>query len=552
MVFLAPGTKEIAIISPLLVLLVDWFFVAQGNVRSLKRRWWLHLTIFAAIFGMYTYFLKPEYFTTILGMQMELHNNMGNMLTENIGDKITPLWYCMSQFKVILHYMGIFFWPFAMSVDYDWVLVEHFFSLDCILPFLMLLLLGCYTLYRLHGNKIHPFGFGILWFFICILPRSSIIPSTELVADYKTYLGAVGLLFLWACALAYGLAWVEKRLNLSEYHALHWLMMLSLLLPVGYGLYTRNKVWRTAQEFWLNILQNAPRKARAYNNYGVSLCAAGKNEEAIPYFKKAMTLDIHYSDPHNNIAVAYGCLNRLDDAIAELEKSVSILAVQPEAYNNMASFYLQKKEFAKAEELLRIALRLRPYYGKAHFNMGRMYEAIDKKEQAWECYRTACFKADFDSIDAFAYYVNSCLGLKKYDDALVGYKKILELSPDNIECIAGMANCYLLKNEPKKAVPLVKYLAQKNAQSMDLQMRYADIFAAAQEYQLALEIYTKVLSANRALVPAYIRVAGCLYHLGRRPEAFQVIESFLAQNPPAEFAEPVKAILVSMKDGTFK
>ena len=49
--------------------------------------------------------------------------------------------------------------------------------------------------------------------------------------------------------------------------------------------------WRTAEEFWLNILQNAPGKARAYNNYGVSLCAKQKNEQAIPYFKKAMEMD---------------------------------------------------------------------------------------------------------------------------------------------------------------------------------------------------------------------------------------------------------------------
>jgi len=265
--FLAPGTKEIAIISPLLVLLVDWFFVAQGNWHALARRWWLHASLFIGIFGMYIFFLKPEYFTTILGLKMELHNNMGNMLTDKIGDKITPLWYCMSQFKVILHYIGIFFWPFTISVDYDWVLVDNFFALDCILPFLVLLALAGYTLYRLSKNKTDLISFGIIWYFLAVLPRSSIIPSTELVADYKTYLASLGLFFLWAYAVAYLVFIIEKHFHITR-HAVHWAILTVLLVPFGYALYERNKVWRTAEEFWLNILQNA---ARGYQ-YG-SICS---------------------------------------------------------------------------------------------------------------------------------------------------------------------------------------------------------------------------------------------------------------------------------------
>jgi len=57
------------------------------------------------------------------GLQMEARNNIGNLLTEKFTDKITPLHYCISQFKVMLHYIRIFIWPFGICIEYDWKLV---------------------------------------------------------------------------------------------------------------------------------------------------------------------------------------------------------------------------------------------------------------------------------------------------------------------------------------------------------------------------------------------------------------------------------------------
>ena len=59
---LSCGTKEIAIISPILVMLFDWFFVAQGNVRSFISRF-VDLWI-ALIYGnwLVSLFLKTQFF----------------------------------------------------------------------------------------------------------------------------------------------------------------------------------------------------------------------------------------------------------------------------------------------------------------------------------------------------------------------------------------------------------------------------------------------------------------------------------------------------------
>lgn len=206
---LSCGSKEIIIVTPVLLLLIDWFFVACGVWESLKKRWWLHTIVFSIIVGLYLYLLKPDYFLNILGCKMELQSNVGNMLTETRLEKITASSFFISQFKVIVHYLTIFFWPFSMSVDYDWKLSKHFCAPDALFPFLLLLALGIYIFSRLRRNSTDLLSFCLLWFFIGILPRSSIIPSTELLADYKTYIASFGAIQKDTCqvVIPFWLSW---------------------------------------------------------------------------------------------------------------------------------------------------------------------------------------------------------------------------------------------------------------------------------------------------------------------------------------------------------
>lgn len=344
----ACSSKEIAIVIPLLILSVDWFFVAQGSWQAIKKRWFFHLLSFGVVCGCFLYFFKPGFFSSIFGLQWTATNNLGNVITNSPSEIITPGRYLISQFKVMLHYLWIFMWPFNMSVEYDWVLSSNFFASDCFVPFLLLvtLLFGIgYLLKKEAGNLI---SFGMVWFFICVLPRSSIVPSSELIADYKTYAASIGWLFLLACLLIFLISFIVQKIPaLSHTHNLikgHIAGICIICLGLGLATMERNTVWRSGIEFWGNMLKNAPGKARVYNNYGVELSQKLKKyEESIPYYKQAIAMDPTYSDPHNNLSVVYAFLGKIDLAIEEMELSLKINPGYAEGYNNLSAFYLEKK-----------------------------------------------------------------------------------------------------------------------------------------------------------------------------------------------------------------
>ena len=548
---LSCGTKEIAIISPTLILLIDWFFVSQGDWLSLKKRLWLHIGIFATVFGIYLYLLKPQFFTDILGFKRLAKNNIGNVITHTPQTTITPWIFFISQFKVILHYLWMFIWPFGISVEYDWKLARDFLSPDAFIPFLALCLISWSVITLLRRSMNHTIAFGALWFFICIAPRSSIIPSPELLVDYKTYTASIGWLFILSCGIFNFFLWAKKQLKtkslLLEQSYINLAFMLVFATLIGFATINRNQVWRSGHEFWENIIKNAPGKARAYNNYGVELSQKmHKFEESIPYFKKAIAMDANYPDPCNNLAVAYSQVGKIDLAIQALRRGIKINPYYPEGYNNLASFYVQKKKFDEAEKILKTALRLRPYYGKAYFNLGRVYLEKNEIEKAWECFKACCTKADLDNEFGFTMYGKASMRMKKYEDAIIAFTRLLEFKPNDYETYFSLANAYFLNKQHAKAIPLYKQLLHRNPDDVRITYNIAEAYLNMNNPDIALELFAKLKPFEKQFPHINIRMAACYEKMGRIPMAKELLAQLVQSNGPEQIKNNAMTLIAQL------
>jgi tetratricopeptide (TPR) repeat protein len=267
------------------------------------------------------------------------------------------------------------------------------------------------------------------------------------LVDYKTYLASFGWLFFIAVCIVkllsvavehFELASGEEKRYFSYYTA-----MPVLALFLGFATTQRNKVWRTGIEFWGNVIKNAPGKARAYNNYGGELSQKYRRfKDAIVYFKRAIAMDKNYSDPYNNLAVAYSNIGETEKAIEAYKNCLRIYPNCPEGYNNLASQYLKNDDYDEAEKYFKIALKLRPYYGKAFFNLGQLHMRREEPEKAWECFRNCCMKGDFDNAMGFETWGKVSLRVQKYDDAIFAYKKVIEYKSATSKILLDLGNAY--------------------------------------------------------------------------------------------------------------
>lgn len=451
--FNATSTKEIGIITPFLILLVDWFWLTTGEnlviiLRQLKSKAWLYLALFSATFGIYVYYLKPAFFWKLFTGNQQLVFNSGNLLTNSDATIITQYQFFISQFKVICHYFAIFIWPFNICVEYDWQLCTSFWQPNCYVPFLGLIILVLLIFYLLKKDLRHPIAFGLIWFLICILPRSSFVASGELLVDYKTYLASFGLFFIFA----YLINLLVNKCKKSKLIKTCLLILLTNLLAIF--TYQRNLIWSSATNFWYDVICNAPNKARGFNNYGMAVLDSGKPGDAINYFKRAIELnkstkiENFYWAPYQNLANAYALTNQIDLAIELIKNG---LKINPNNYilnNNLGALLLHQQNYQDSIKYLNLALELKPDSGQTLYTLGKAYFTINQLEKAWLYLDKACMQTHMDRVEAACMlYAEVSIKLQKLDNAIWALKRALKINPSNINALLNLAGVYYLKQD---------------------------------------------------------------------------------------------------------
>jgi protein O-mannosyl-transferase len=538
------GTKEISIITPALVLLVDWFFIAQGSVTSLKKRLWLHCFLSMIVMFMFIYIFTPSACAQLMSFNFK-HSNItsGNSLTLHSHDTITRTTYALSQFKVILHYLYIFLWPFSMSIDYDWKLSQHFTSYDVFLPCTILLLILGYSTLRLRRCSYDIVSFGLLWFFIYIIPRASIIPTTELLADYKTYGASIGVFVTITYLLSTALYTQLK--NKKYLNRVILSIICSLTICLASATFLRNRVWSSGETLWLDVIRKAPARARAYNNYAVALIEQKRYKEALKPLECALSLEKNYFDACNNLAIAHQNLGNIQEAALWLQKAIEIQPFRPEAYNNLGALLIPEADYACAQEALERAIKLRPHYGKAYYNLGKLHSAQGNNQEAYVNFKKACLEADLDNETGFMGYATISFLLQKHNEAIKAYEKALTFNPQSIPALVGLASTYMLIQEYSKAQTIYKHAYTLAPNNTEVVQGCAEALFASHSYPQALKLYHQLLQLH--YVPeAYLRIAACLSSLGRLSEAIIYLNHLIKLNPSPNLIQQAQNALATL------
>jgi tetratricopeptide (TPR) repeat protein len=107
---------------------------------------------------------------------------------------------------------------------------------------------------------------------------------------------------------------------------------------------------------------------------GIDAYDAGDYERAIPHFSEAIQRYPTNALAYTNRSLAYGMLQRHDDAIADCTTAISLDPQSADAYSNRGWLYLEKGDYEHAISDCSEALRLNPSLVFALQSRGRAYE----------------------------------------------------------------------------------------------------------------------------------------------------------------------------------
>lgn len=138
------------------------------------------------------------------------------------------------------------------------------------------------------------FGFGLLWFFLHLLPTSS-LPRNDVANDRQLYLAMLGPAWMLASALV---AAASQRLIVP--------LAAMLTISLGAATLTRNRDYRDEVHLWLATAKHSPKKARVWNNLGYAYQLAGSAAEARIAYQHALQLDPQMDRARVNLLLLEG------------------------------------------------------------------------------------------------------------------------------------------------------------------------------------------------------------------------------------------------------
>ncbi len=521
--YIGCGTKEIIVVLPGLLVLVDALLIAQGDVMTFFRRVPLHLALGCVMFyglgrvGMDVKGVVHE------APKVELPNNRGNIVTQTFHETIKPNLYRWSQPKILFHYLGIFFWPVGLCFEYGTKIVKSPTAHDVLVPLLMWLVLVATLAWFFVRRAMLPLVFGVSWFLAVMLPRA-IAPTQELICDYKTYIASVGIMFILAFIVIYALERGAEFIKTALRQQVFAGSLAGFVCVMTISAHVRNRVWSDEQTFWTDVVTKVPGRSRAYNNLAIAYLVKDDYKQAIFLFEEAVRIDKNYGEPHVNLALIYERLGDRQKAAQHHELALMSGEMHPQLFYNLGLFNKNGGDLALAEKAFRQAIEIKNFYPQARFELAQLLQNSQRYAEVIPlCEETFQLQAE----STYPFMELYATALFEINDTKRAKKALMRLDARDPK-IAFMLGCCLL--DDGQTADSIKYLEiahTNNRHNVSVAYNFGQALMQTAQYDRALDMLGRCNNVvdQMPFVPYF--KARCLQGLGRKVETKELLENIV-------------------------
>lgn len=408
---LAIGSKENAVMLPMVILLYDLFLVQGVTRKNLKRySFFLLIAIFISL-ALALLMVGPSIFNPkclISGYQ-----NRGFTLSERL----------LTEPRVILFYISLLLYPMP-----DRLCFEHGITLSTslttpistIISIVAILLIFCAAV---AGSRKWPFvSFCVIFFFLNHLIEASVFPL-ELVFEHRNYFPSMLFFVPVAILLLSGIQFFSGKQTLQVI-----LVSFVILVLIGWGhsTYARNMIWKNDGSLSFDCVEKYPDLARPHHNLGRF------------YAKKKL-----YEKAINELFIALS------------KENLNNLAAKNWTYYNLGSIYQELGKDEKAMFYYEQAQKYQAAFAPTHIRKGQLYAKKDFYDKAAEEFHKA-LRAKKLLPSALTNLGYLFLRTGQTDKAMEYLKPALESSPQDPDIMRRLGLAYRLGNKPGKALILFK------------------------------------------------------------------------------------------------
>ena len=356
-------SKEMAATLPFVMILYDLYYVKKDSIAAKAARYFpffLLLEIYIFIrFNTIGKFAQCDYWT---------------------GSFYTTF---LTMINGIAYYVKLLFYPVRLCADYLTFPITYTVDLKLLMSLGILILL--LSLALLLARRLRHISFGILWFFVTLLPVMNIIPVRILIAERFLYLPSIG--FAFSAVVLFQLLGAKLRRNKLFRNSF---VIFPLILTCWYSILTmeRNEDWADEIAFNKKIIEVYPDNARAHHNLAVAyLNLDGNSDRSYEETKKALALAPDYTRARLMITAYYVQDERFDEALNELRAIEKNEPYELDVYRCFAIVYVMQKKYGEAILQYEKILAFDPTNLDAKFGLAAVSEIKGETDAAIKQYR---------------------------------------------------------------------------------------------------------------------------------------------------------------------
>jgi tetratricopeptide (TPR) repeat protein len=364
--------KEVMVSAPLMVLLYDWAFVSGSLRRAVKHAW-----------PLYAGLASGWVFLLVLNLDAPRSQAAGLQA----GLPAYVWWF--TQAKVALIYLKLSLWPWPLIIHHETPIL---WTLASAWPWLATVLIAAIATFILLCRR-HPLGYLGAWFFIILSPTFAVPMPSEVVAERRMYLPLAAVVVV---IIVGGFAALTHRKPAADSGAAPagsraFVRRSVLIVSSGLALIlavvtsVRLEAYRDVISIWQDAVAHQPDNVRATINLGCALDDAGRSQEAVAQFERALEIDPTRPDvglAHRSLGLTWAKLGQPEKAIHHLDLAMRLRPDVADDHGALGSLLLSVRRFPAAAEQLELAVRQQPSDVLAHANLATAYANLGRQSQA--------------------------------------------------------------------------------------------------------------------------------------------------------------------------
>ncbi len=292
---LALLSKEYAMIFPVLVLFIGWFFRKKLSI--------VKMLPCAVVLGLY--FLVRWQVTGFAPVELPVE---------------TTFWQRLPGFFAgVWESVRVLVWPLGLHMEYGFRIFEWTDARVMAGAGIVVAAIGAIFADQIRART---WSGGLLWFFLALLPQSNLFPLNAWFAEHWLYVPSMGIFIL---AAKYLLKWKPVLIGLVS------VLTLLTFRQCGY--------WNNPETFYLKTIQHNPDSARLYNNLGNLYMRQGDLEKAVLQFTKGIAMSPGSATIYHNLGHAYEKMAHYADAESVFKKALELDPGYTEIHQDLGLVY---------------------------------------------------------------------------------------------------------------------------------------------------------------------------------------------------------------------